>query len=753
MRKNNFLTGVVTLIVCMLFTTLTMAETEIDTSFGQDGLSLQDFKIGDDEAYAIAVQEDGKILVAGYSSNGAVKDLIVSRFLTDGALDTEFNDDGVFTSSLGSGDTIGRSLVVQENGNIIIVGSSYDGTARIAVLKITPEGYLDSSFAADGYVILPVDEGDIVSTAVQLSATGDIVVSATVSPTGSADYAFFARINNEGQLDDSFSDDGRAVYKDRTNDLSIHAITVLGDGKILGGGSFTADGVTQAGLLGLNADGTVDSSYATDGKSLLTTDVVGSVIHSMIAGSDGSIIIAGALNNGDYNEAFVGKVKNDGTIDADFGTSGIYKTTYSTENVVYSVTLQDDNRVSAVGFMTSQTGKDFFVLTLQEDTATQTTAVTYIASDIAKDDDIAYAAAALDNGKLLAAGSSSNGEDLDVALLRFAGDESLSSSSPTDSSNSSSASEYRITTTPVTEVTRVAALSGGSIIFLKETSVDTISDTCAETCESECSGTDNECYTSCTAKCNDGGNDGVTVTKRGVVYGTTQNPTISAEETEDDNATDGETATNTTDNDAANETPSSENIADSNDSEGSIFPKSESKGSIFPESINYSIVRSGSTENGSGTGSYTSEISNITPGTLYYVRAYAVLSNGEVIYGEQVTFSTDDACFIATAAYGSILEKHVVLLRQFRDSYLLTNSPGQHLVALYYTFSPPIADIIRDNSVLQTAVRVALFPAVLLALFFVKTSLMIKLLCLAAGLACTLYSGVTSLTSQRVSST
>lgn len=736
MRKKNLVTGAVILIIYSLFTTLTMAATEIDTSFGEDGLSLQDFKIGNDEAYGIAVQEDGKILVAGYSSNGAVKDLIVSRFLADGTLDTDFNSDGVFSYSLGNGDTIGRSLVVQEDGKIIIGGSSYDGGARVTVLRVTPEGYLDTSFSADGYVILPVDDGEIISTAVQLSATGSIVVSATVAPTASADYAFFARINSEGQLDNSFSEDGRTTYQDATTDIRMNTIAVQGDGKILSGGSFTEGSVTQAGLLQLNEDGTVDSSYASDGKSLVTTDAVGSVINSMVPGSDGSIIIAGALNNGDYNEAFVGKVKGDGTADADFGTSGIYKTTYSKENVVNGVTLQADNSISAVGFMTSQTGKDIFVLTLKENPATQTTAVTYIATDIAKDDDVAYAAAALENDMLLAAGSSSNGADLDVALLRFAGDESLSSSTPTGSSSTSSTSGYRITTEPVTGVTRVAAVSGGTII-------DITPGACAQTCESQCDGTDNSCYTSCIASCA----DGITVSKRGVVFGTKPNPTFRGEETEEDNATEQETGTAASDSDAATESSSSSG------STGSIFPNSDSKGSIFPESITSTIVRLGSTDNGSGTGSYISEIKNIIPGTLYYARAYAVLSNGEILYGDEYTFTTDDACFIATAAYGSILEKHVVLLRQFRDSYLLTNTTGKRLVALYYTFSPPIADITRDNAALQTVVRVALFPAVLLALFFVKTSLMVKILCLVAGLACTLFSGFKYLTSQRITST
>lgn len=69
-------------------------------------------------------------------------------------------------------------------------------------------------------------------------------------------------------------------------------------------------------------------------------------------------------------------------------------------------------------------------------------------------------------------------------------------------------------------------------------------------------------------------------------------------------------------------------------------------------------------------------------------------------------------CFIATAAFGSLLEPHVVLLQQFRDAYLLTNRPGSMFVQLYYKYSPAIADFIAEHEVLRTAVRGGLYPLV-----------------------------------------
>jgi len=76
-------------------------------------------------------------------------------------------------------------------------------------------------------------------------------------------------------------------------------------------------------------------------------------------------------------------------------------------------------------------------------------------------------------------------------------------------------------------------------------------------------------------------------------------------------------------------------------------------------------------------------------------------------------------CFIATAAYGSYLHPKVMVLRNFRDHYLLTNEPGRLFVSFYYKYSPAIADLVRQNDTARFLVRVMLAPLIFLADHFV----------------------------------
>jgi hypothetical protein len=123
------------------------------------------------------------------------------------------------------------------------------------------------------------------------------------------------------------------------------------------------------------------------------------------------------------------------------------------------------------------------------------------------------------------------------------------------------------------------------------------------------------------------------------------------------------------------------------------------------------FLEQGSVDAGSGTGKFTVKLEDLKPGTVFYARAYAVV-NGITYYGNQISFQTADSCFVATAAYGSIFHPAVAILRNFRDRFMLDNAVSRSLVRLYYRYSPPIADMIHNSTVLRPMTRILLMPII-----------------------------------------
>ncbi len=124
----------------------------------------------------------------------------------------------------------------------------------------------------------------------------------------------------------------------------------------------------------------------------------------------------------------------------------------------------------------------------------------------------------------------------------------------------------------------------------------------------------------------------------------------------------------------------------------------------------------------SAPGAFSFRLVSLSSNTTYYFKAKAV--GYGTVYGSEMSFKTmTSGCFIATAAYGSYLDKHLDTLRHFRDQYLITNSPGQDFVEFYYTNSPPVAQFIIDNSWLKPLVRITLAPVVVMAGVAIKITL------------------------------
>ena len=185
----------------------------LDLAFGNWGVVTTPIGSSEDYAESLAIQSDGKIVVAGHSYNYDTSgpEFALARYNLDGSLDTSFGVDGKVVTPVGSGGSEAHCLAIQSDGKIVIAGYNYtEDDSDFALARYNPDGSLDASFGDGGRVITPVGPArdEAYSLAVQ---SDDKIVVAGWSSNGS-DYDFaLVRYNSNGSLDTSFGAGGKVM--------------------------------------------------------------------------------------------------------------------------------------------------------------------------------------------------------------------------------------------------------------------------------------------------------------------------------------------------------------------------------------------------------------------------------------------------------------------------------------------------------------------------------------------------------------
>jgi uncharacterized delta-60 repeat protein len=246
------------------------------------------------EAKAIALQADGKVVVAGYrvdSSNHrdfAVARLSFSHDVTGfyyGVLDSSFGNNGVTATDLGTDDDEANAVAIQSDGKIVLAGQTSDS---IAAVRYDSNGAIDTSFGVNGKVTTKVGNSINHGNGVVVQSDGKIVV------TGQADSNLvLLRYGSAGTPDPSFGGTGTALVSLGANSLGGEALSLQGDDKILVTGSGNGDFV----VLRFTKDGFLDSNYG--GGVKVTMDVTGAndFAHAITLDSFGRAIVAGEADN------------------------------------------------------------------------------------------------------------------------------------------------------------------------------------------------------------------------------------------------------------------------------------------------------------------------------------------------------------------------------------------------------------------------------------------------------------------------
>ncbi len=335
----------------------------LDASFGNGGLVITAVASGNDQADAVALQADGKIVTAGYAYNGSISYFALARYNTDGSLDTSFDTDGIVTTAITSGNSFARGVAVQADGKIVAVGYAYNGSiSYFALARYNTDGSLDTSFGSSGVAITAISNRQDQATAVALQADGKVVV-AGAAYNGSISYFALVRYNTDGSLDASFDGDGIVTTVICSRQNNAYAVDLQADGRIVAVGIASDSGsLSVAALTRYNTDGSLDTSFDTDGKVTTAIGSSWSIFRGVTLQADGKIVAAGSANTGSQDDTIVTRYNADGSLDTSFGSGGtVFNAFSSSRDWVSAVALQTNGKIVAAGEAHTGSNEDFIL--------------------------------------------------------------------------------------------------------------------------------------------------------------------------------------------------------------------------------------------------------------------------------------------------------------------------------------------------------------------------------------------------------
>jgi uncharacterized delta-60 repeat protein len=294
---------------------------------------------------AVALQPDGKIVVAGHEYNYATddSDFFVARYHPDGSRDETFSGDGILTMDFGGHDDRAKAVVVQPDGKIIVAGSSVEldtedvPSRDFALARYNPNGSLDPTFSGDGK--RTTDFAEDTAHDIALQPDGKIVVGGSAS----GDIAV-VRYHEDGSLDSSFSGDGRvtAGLTGAPRD-QVGAIAIQPDEKIVAAGGTAGDFA----LARFDADGSLDATFGGDG--VVTTDFGQGAAAQDVVLQSGRLLAAGYANR-DFDRDFaLARYELDGDPDPGFSGDGRLTTEMGSVDGASSIAVQPNGRIVAGG--------------------------------------------------------------------------------------------------------------------------------------------------------------------------------------------------------------------------------------------------------------------------------------------------------------------------------------------------------------------------------------------------------------------
>jgi uncharacterized delta-60 repeat protein len=346
-------TSIAILLSCALIASSALvaraAAGSLDAAFGSDGTITTNFTLHRDYGLGVAIQADGKIVVAGRAAgHGGMFALV--RYKPNGHLDPIFGHDGRVTTNFTAKADTARALDLQANGKIVVAGGTGGAHGNFALARYKPNGHLDPIFGHDGRVTTNFTAKVDAARAVAIQANGKIVVAGAA---GGADGKFaLARYTASGALDHTFSLNGKATTNFTVGHSdAANAVAIQGDGKVVVAG--VAGGKdSQFALARYMRNGKLDSAFGLNGK-VRTNFAVGGAdgANAVAIQADGKIVAAGFDSRSNGTRKFaLARYNQDGSLDSTFESGdGMLDTSLTGNDVAFAVAIQANGKIVAAG--------------------------------------------------------------------------------------------------------------------------------------------------------------------------------------------------------------------------------------------------------------------------------------------------------------------------------------------------------------------------------------------------------------------
>lgn len=349
----------------------------LDTTLNGTGLVSTNFNgFSSDQAFGSVIQPDGKIVAVGFTDAlrvPFVSDFALARYNPDGSLDTTFGTGGLVVTQFtvpSSNTSQAFAVVLQPDGKIIAAGRSpMAGMPRFALTRYNTNGSLDTTFGTGGMVTTAFSgsPNDRIN-AVLLQPDGKIVA---VGFASGANFAL-ARYNINGSLDTTFGSGGTVVTNIAMGNDQITSALLQPDGKIVAAGFANISG-NQFALARYNTNGSLDTTFGSGGT--LTTIIPGgtaSTANGVLLQADGKIVAVGFSTISSVINFVLVRYMSNGSVDTTFGSSGFVTTPFpgSTDSTPFSTAMQADGKIIAAGYTIMAIGGARFALARYYDCST-----------------------------------------------------------------------------------------------------------------------------------------------------------------------------------------------------------------------------------------------------------------------------------------------------------------------------------------------------------------------------------------------